>query len=122
VPRYQKLSFPTYDGEVEPLGWLNRCEQFFRAQRTPDIDRVWYASYHMNGTAQQWYLVLERDAGEPTWNEFKILCHHRFGPPISTNHLADLARLPFTSTVEAYLKAFQARLAHAGPLAPLKQA
>jgi hypothetical protein len=74
VPRYQKLSFLTYDGEVEPLGWLNKCEQFFHAQRTLDIDRVWYASYHMNGSAQQWCLVLERDAGEPTWDEFKILC------------------------------------------------
>ena len=29
VPRYHKLDFPTYDGKEDPLGWLNRCEQFF---------------------------------------------------------------------------------------------
>lgn len=29
VPRYHKLSFPTFDGTEDPLGWLNRCEHFF---------------------------------------------------------------------------------------------
>jgi hypothetical protein len=28
-PRFHKLEFPTYDGESDPLPWLNRCEQFF---------------------------------------------------------------------------------------------
>jgi len=31
VPRYHKLSFPTYEGKEDPLGWLNRCERFFNA-------------------------------------------------------------------------------------------
>jgi hypothetical protein len=64
---------------------------------------------------------LERDAGKPDWDEFELLCHQRFGLPISTNHLADLARLSFNSTVEAYLETFQAWLVHAGRLAPLHQ-
>jgi hypothetical protein len=51
-----------------------------------------------------------------------VLCHQRFGPPLMTNHLAELARLPFTSDVATYLDAFQARMAHAGRLAPLQQA
>jgi hypothetical protein len=34
VPRYYNLSFPMYDSKEDPLGWLNRCEHFFRAQRT----------------------------------------------------------------------------------------
>ena len=69
-----------------------------------------------------WYTILERDAGRPEWEEFKRLCHQRFGPPLSTNHLADLACLPFTSSVDAYLDAFQARMAHAGRLSPYQQA
>jgi hypothetical protein len=40
VPRYQKLSFPTYDGKDDPLGWLNKCEQFFRGQQTRHADWV----------------------------------------------------------------------------------
>jgi hypothetical protein len=39
-PRYHKLSFPTYDGKEEPLPWLNRCEQFFRGQKTPNNEKV----------------------------------------------------------------------------------
>jgi hypothetical protein len=72
--------------------------------------------------AQSWYYILERDAGRPTWDNFRLLCHQRFGPALSTNHLADLARLPFTSSDDAYMSAFQAHLAHAGRLDPLQQA
>lgn len=95
---------------------MNKCEQFFRAQQMRHANRVWLASYHLTGTVQQWYIVLEWDADVPEWEDFKRLCHQQFGPPISTNHLADLARLPFTSFVEAYLDAFQARMAHASHL------
>lgn len=38
------------------------------------------------------------------------------------HHLSDLARLPFTSTVDAYMEAFQARAAHAGRLSPGQKA
>jgi len=103
VPRFHKLSFPTFDGKEDPLGWLNKCEQFFFGQQTRYADRVWLASYHLTGTALQWYLILENDTGRSTWEEFRGLCQQRFGPPLSTNHLADLARLPFTSTVDAYM-------------------
>ncbi|KAG8083732.1 hypothetical protein GUJ93_ZPchr0016g2495 [Zizania palustris] len=34
-----KLRFPKYDGTEDPLPWLNRCDQFFRATRTPDKRR-----------------------------------------------------------------------------------
>jgi hypothetical protein len=50
------------------------------------------------------------------------LRHQRFGPPLTTNHLAELARLPFTADIAAYLDAFQARMAHAGRLTPYQQA
>jgi outer membrane murein-binding lipoprotein Lpp len=30
-----KLRFPKYDGIEDPLGWLHKCEQFFRSQGTP---------------------------------------------------------------------------------------
>lgn len=29
-PRFHRLEFPTYDGKEDPLGWLQRCDQFFR--------------------------------------------------------------------------------------------
>jgi hypothetical protein len=51
VPRYFKLSFPTFDGREDPLGWLNRCDHFFRAQLTGEADKVGLAAFHMTGHA-----------------------------------------------------------------------
>jgi len=95
---------------------------FFRGQLTRETDKVWLASFHMTGDAQQWYYIMERDTGRPSWDAFWLLCHQRFGPALSTNHLADLARLPFTNSVDSYMSMFQARLAHAGRLDPVQQA
>jgi hypothetical protein len=54
TPGFNKLEFPTYDGTVDPLNWLNQCEQFFRGQRTLASDRTWLASYHLTGADQTW--------------------------------------------------------------------
>jgi hypothetical protein len=121
VPRFYKLTFPTFDGKEDPIGWLNRCEHFFRAQQTREADKVWLASFHMTGDAQHWYFMLERDEGAVDWERFQGLCQQRFGPAIGINHLAELARLPFKNSVEEYLVAFQARMAHAGYLSPEQQ-
>jgi hypothetical protein len=122
VPRYYKLSFPTFDGNEDPLGWLNRCDQFSRVQRTDEGDKVGLASFHMTGAAQHWYYMLERDGDVISWSHFKALCQQRFGPAMGFNHLADLARIPFRSSVSDYMELFQARLAHAGYLTPEQQA
>jgi transposase InsO family protein len=121
IPRFYKLSFPTFDGKEDPTGWLNRCEHFFRAQHTRECDKVWLASFHMTGDAQHWYFMLERDEGAVDWERFQALCQQRFGPAIGINHLAELARLPFKGSVEEYQVAFQARMAHAGYLSPEQQ-
>ena len=59
--------------------------------------------------------------GDKVWQQFKLLCQQRFGPAIGVNHLADLARLPFSGSVEAYQEAFLAKMAHAGALTPAQQ-
>ncbi|XP_066379502.1 uncharacterized protein [Miscanthus floridulus] len=120
VPKYHKITVDTYDGRDDPLGWLNKCEQFFHGQLTREVDKVWMASYHLKGVAQQWYLVLETDIGRPTWPDFRQYYLQRFGPALNTNHLADLARLPFGANMDAYMEAFQARAVHAGDLTTLQ--
>ena len=42
-PREPKLSLPKYDGETDPLPWLNQCDTFFRGCRTLEEDKVWLA-------------------------------------------------------------------------------
>ncbi|XP_039820334.1 uncharacterized protein LOC120682466 [Panicum virgatum] len=124
VPRYFKLTFPTFDGKEDPLGWLNRCDHFFRAQNTHERQKVGLASFHLTGVAQHWFYMLERDAGDIntiSWPLFRSLCQQRFGSPLGANHLSDLARLPFRGSVAEYQELFQARLAPAGYLSPLQQ-
>jgi len=38
--RPPKIPFPTYDGESDPLTWLNKCENFFRGHRVPADEKV----------------------------------------------------------------------------------
>nr|XP_020180623.1 vegetative cell wall protein gp1-like [Aegilops tauschii subsp. strangulata] len=106
-PRFAKLDFATYDGTEDPLNWLNQCEQFFRRQRTLASERTWLTSYHLRGAAQTWYYALEQDEGSmPPWERFRELCLLRFGPPIRRSRLAELGRLPFTSTVQDFADRF----------------
>jgi hypothetical protein len=56
-----KLLFPTYDGSEDPLPWLNRCEQFFRIQKTEEAGKVFLAAFYMTGDAAQWYALVERN-------------------------------------------------------------
>jgi hypothetical protein len=36
APPIHKLRFPKYDGSDDPIAWLHKGEQFFRAHGTPD--------------------------------------------------------------------------------------
>ena len=49
----------------------------------------------------------------PPWERFRELCLLRFGPPVRRSRLAELGRLPFTSTVQDYADRFQALACHA---------
>jgi hypothetical protein len=111
-PRFYKLDFPTFDGPVDPLNWLNQCEQFFYGQRTLASDRTWLASYHLRGATQTWYYALERDEGMLTWERFHVVCQLQFRLPTQGTRLAKLARLPFTSTVQEYAERYNAVLCH----------
>ena len=84
-------------------------------------EKVWLASYHLVGTAQQWYYQLERDEGMLSWVCFEDFVNMRFGPPIRSNSLGELAQLRRTTMVDAYQKKFLALLCHTEPLSQLQQ-
>lgn len=102
APYYHKLNFPTFDGQEDPLPWLNRCDQFFRGQHTLEEDKVWLATFHMTGPTQLWYHRLERDTGTPSWRHFVELVNTRFGPPLRSNPLGELITLRKLDTVRAF--------------------
>ncbi|OMO61303.1 Retrotransposon gag protein [Corchorus olitorius] len=116
VPKYTKLDFPKYDGSYDPLGWIHRCEHFFRHQNTPEEERVGLASFHLEGDAQLWFLKLERDHPSITWDAFVKQCNLRFGPPIRRNKLGELVKLKQTESVDDYQRKFEQLSARAGSL------
>ena len=116
LPRYSRFEFPLYDGKQDPLAWLSRCDHFFRHQHIPKTEKVEIASYHLDEDAQVWFLKLERDRPDISWEEFKRQCHLRFGPSIQSNKLGALSKLRQVTTVEDYQRQFEQLAARAGPL------
>ncbi|KAF2297357.1 hypothetical protein GH714_021883 [Hevea brasiliensis] len=116
VPKFTKLDFPRYDGKDDPLGWLNRCKHFFQHQQTPEEEMVSLASYHLEGIAQLWYMQLLDDIPNPSWAEFSHQCNLRFGPPIRSNKLGELAKLKQMGSVADYQNQFEALVSRAGTL------
>lgn len=110
-PVVHKLRFPKYDGSDDPLGWLHKCDQFFHTQGTPADLKVWTASFYLEGAAHQWYYRLQKNQGAPTWTKFVEAINMRFGPPVRSNTLGELAHLRRTGTVDEYQDQFLKLLA-----------
>ena len=53
--RPPKIPFPTFNGEFDPLTWLNKSDNYFCGHRMPEDEEVWMASLHLNGTTMEWY-------------------------------------------------------------------
>jgi hypothetical protein len=54
-----KITFPSFDGESDPLPCLNKCATYFRAMGTLADERVWMASLYLDRVAAKWYYALE---------------------------------------------------------------
>jgi hypothetical protein len=115
-PRFQKMDFPRFDGKSDPLAFINRCESFFHQQRIAEEEKVWMASYNLQDAAQLWYMQVQSEEGTPPWRRFTELLNLRFGPPLRSNPLGELAACKRTGSVVEYQERFEARLARAGTL------
>jgi hypothetical protein len=93
-PQFQKLDFPHYDGKTDPMLFINKCESYFRQQRTMTEERVWMTSYNLEDVAQLWYIQLQEDEGTPPWGRFKELLHLRFAPPPPIGSTVRARRVP----------------------------
>ena len=87
VLRYTKLEFPRYDGSIDPLSGIHKCEHFFAHQNTNEGDKVSLAFFHLKGVAQLWLIKVKRGQINLSWEEFTKLCNMRFGPPMDSNKM-----------------------------------
>jgi hypothetical protein len=74
------------------------------------------ASYNLQDAAQLWCMQVQSEEGTPPWRRFTELLNLRFGPPLRSNPLGELAACKRTGSVVEYQERFEARLARAGTL------
>ncbi|XP_066320384.1 uncharacterized protein [Miscanthus floridulus] len=74
------------------------------------------ASYNLEDAAQLWYMQVQHDEGMPSWRRFTELLNLRYGPPLRSAPLAELAECRRAGMVEEYQDRFQALLPRAGHL------
>jgi hypothetical protein len=100
IPTAHKLEFPKYDGNGDPLPWLNQCERYFHVRRTPMTQRVSFTAFYLRNDAQLWFHRLELNGGRPTWTQFVQLINARFGPPLMDSPIGELAMLRRKGTAQ----------------------
>jgi hypothetical protein len=116
-PKFQKWDFPRFDGKTDPLLFINKCESYFRQQRTLAEQQVWMALYNLEGIAQHWYIQLQEDEGTPSWSRFRELLNLRFEPALCSAPFFELIECRRTSTVKEYSNRFQELLPHVDRMA-----
>jgi hypothetical protein len=72
---------------------------------------VFLTSIYISGEASQWFTLLERNQGKPSWEEFIHLINQRFGPPLRSNPLGELIQLRREGTVAEFQSKFLSLLA-----------
>jgi hypothetical protein len=115
------MDFPRYDGKIDPLIFINRCESYFPQQRIMEEEKIWMASYNLEDGARMWYVQIQTDKGTPSWRRFKELLNLRYGPLMRSASLAKLAVCQRISMVAKYQDRFQALLPRDGPLEESQQ-
>jgi hypothetical protein len=70
------------------------------------------ASFNLQDAAQLWYIQIQREEGTPHWRRFTKLLNLRFGPPLRSNPLGELAACKRTGSVVDYQEPAPRRHAH----------
>jgi hypothetical protein len=63
-----------------------------------------------------WYIQVQTNEGTPSWRHFKELLNLRYGPPLRTTPLFELADCRRTGSIADYQDRFEALLPRARPL------
>lgn len=67
--------------------------------------------FYLEGATSQWYFRLEKNQGEPSWEQFIDGINKRFGPPTRSNPLGELMHLRCSGSIDDYQERFLTLLA-----------
>nr|XP_028962731.1 uncharacterized protein LOC108171913 [Malus domestica] len=107
----QRVDFPRFFDDDDPLAWIYRAEQFFTFYNILEHQRVLTASFHLEGEALQWFQWMDCLTSTPDWLAFtKVFCRE-FGPNEFKDSAEALFKLRQTGTLRDYVVEFR-RLAN----------
>ncbi|KAJ8759787.1 hypothetical protein K2173_009888 [Erythroxylum novogranatense] len=96
-----KKSFPSFNGS-DVRDWIYKANQFFDMEPLSDIEKIKYATYHMEKPALYWHQAYTKTVGlhNFTWDEYITAVCKRFA---GQHPLAALKNLTQTNDLESYI-------------------
>lgn len=105
-----KIEFPKFSGD-DPTEWMTKVDQFFDYQKTDPSEKVYLASYHLQGEANQWWRWLQRtyreEDKEVTWEVFVEELWSRFGPTDCDDFDESLSKIRQVGSLRDYQREFE---------------
>ena len=105
-----KLDLPRFDGQ-DAMGWIFKISQFFDYHQTLEEERIFVASFYMDGPALSWFQWMHRNHLITSWSSLLHALETRFAPTFYDDPEGTLAKLTQRGSVNDYLHEFE-RLAN----------
>lgn len=102
-----RMDFTKFSGTEDPRVWLDRARQYFGAQEIPTNKRVQWASYHLDGEANQWWRWFSTRHKKVSWGMFERGLLQRFGTTEMEEADEAIIRLRQTGAFRTYLAEFE---------------
>lgn len=113
--RFGRMDFPKFHGE-DVVGWLDRCEHFFKVDNVPEEQKIDIVTIHVDGDALLWhqtYVKMKELQGNTlTWAEYSSTIQARFGLSNYYDPMLDLRNLQQEESVTEYYKQFSTIFHH----------
>lgn len=119
-----KLDFPKFNDE-DVVGWIYRCNHYFKVDVVPDELKVDLATIHLDGDALLWhqsYMKMKDVQGATvSWEEYSIFVNSRFGLSPFDDPILDLKNLKQSGTSSEYYHSFTSLFHHVQLLDPMTE-
>ncbi|KAF7813726.1 Ty3/gypsy retrotransposon protein [Senna tora] len=102
-----KMEIPSFNG-TNAEDWVFKIKQFFRIYTTTSEQKIYLASFHMEGPAYAWYKWVCQNQPDLTWDEFLAALLNRFGSTLYENPKTALKQLIQVNDVAEYQDKFEA--------------
>jgi hypothetical protein len=86
-PVMTRLTTPMFDSSIDPLSWLSLLQLPFKLHHVPQDQEVWYATFHLTGAAQLWYIFSMTDEPIPEWDSSHEASSMTLVRPSARTHL-----------------------------------